>query len=134
MGAPMDEAEAEEDPLALIVAALRDATEAARAAAASAEAAQQAARETQDRVNNTIPGLEKAVAALAKQSRDRVAGLEKAFNDLAQSLRAMTPRRDALHRARQARYAWAVGGLLIGMSFCAALLFLLAAAELHFPR
>ena len=60
MGAPMDEAEAEEDPLALIVAALRDATEAARAAAASAEAAQQAARETQDRVNNTIPGLEKA--------------------------------------------------------------------------
>ena len=104
----MAEAE-EDDPLALIVAALRDATTATQTASAAAAAARAAAVETRNQIGHEVSGLAKQVDALAH------------------GLQAMTPRRAALQSAREARYVWAAAGFIGGIILCAAFFFLAAA-------
>ena len=93
----MSATEEENDPAALLVAALQGATEAAQAASAAAAAALAAALATRDQLGREVSGLAKQVDALAH------------------GLQAMTPRREALRRARAARYVWAAGGFLVGL-------------------
>ena len=102
----------EEDPLALIVAALREATEAACAAGAVAETARAEAREFHDQLSEAVSGLEKRVAALARD------------------IKAMAPPVRKPEHDREARYVWAAAGFIGGIILCAAFFFL-AAARSH---
>lgn len=106
--------EKEEDPLALIVAALRDATEAARAAGTVARAARAEAREFHSRSSQAVSDLAKRVVALARD------------------IKAMTPPVRKPECDREARYVWASGGFVIGVVLCAVFFyFLLAATRPH---
>ena len=96
-GAAMSATEEENDPAALLVAALREATEAAKSANAAATATHQVTLETQGQLSRVVPSLEQKVAALVHR------------------LQVMTPRREALRRARVGRYIWAAGGFLLGL-------------------
>ena len=102
----MDEGD---DPAAILVAALQEATAAARAAAAVAEAARVAALETQNQLSQEVSDLVK-----------KVDGFEH-------NLQVMTPRRAALQSARAARYVWAVSGFVIGLIFGVSVLLLIIA-------
>ena len=121
VASPMDE---EEDPLALIVASLEEAAKTAVAAHGAADAARQAALETKAQLLARISGLETSVAALTKQSRDRAAALEKKVD-------ALTTMLTAMKRRFAERYAWGGAGLLLGISLCASMLYLLAMANLR---
>ena len=122
MGAPMEE---KDDPLALIVASLGEAAKTSAAAHTAADAAHQAALETQLQLYERISGLETAVATLAKQSRDREAGL-------AQKVDALTATLKGMKGSFSERYAWGSAGILLGISFCVTMLYRLATANL--PR
>ena len=71
-----------------------------------------------------VSGLETSVATFTKQSRDRAAALEKKVDAVTTMLKTM--RRRFLER-----YAWGGAGLLLGISLCASLLYLLAMANLR---
>lgn len=103
----------EADPAALLVAAIQNAAAAAQAAGAAAEAARDAALQTQTQLDRSVPGLATKIDALVHD------------------LQVMTPRREALRRARAARYFWAAGGFLVGLLFGLSI-FLLAVAP-HLP-
>ena len=117
----MDE---EDDLLALIVASLEETAKIAAAAHDAADATRQAALETKTQLLARISGLETSVAALTKQSRDRAAALEKKVD-------ALTTMLTAMERRFLERYAWGGAGLLLGISLCASLLYLLAMANLR---
>ena len=68
--------------------------------------------------------METSLARLTQPSRDRAAALEKKVATLTTMLKAM--RRRFLER-----YAWGGAGLLLGISLCASLLYLLAMANLR---
>ena len=116
--------EEEDDPLALIVASLGEAAKTAAAAHGAADAAHQAALETKTQLLARISGLETSLATLTKQSRERAAALEKKVDVLTTMLKAMKGR-------FAERYAWGSAGLLLGISLCASLLYLLAMANLR---
>ena len=111
--AAMSATEEKNDPAALLVAALREATEAAKSANAAAAAAHQATLETQGQLSRAVPNLEKKIDALVH------------------GLQVMTPRREALRRARFGRYLWAAGGFLLGLLLGVAVLLL--AVVPHLP-
>ena len=71
-----------------------------------------------------VSGLEPSLVRLTQQSRERAAALEKKVEALTTMLKAM--RRRFLER-----YAWGGAGLLLGISLCASLLYLLAMANLR---
>ena len=102
------EGEEEEDPLALIVATLREATKAAQAASTAAEAARAEAREFHSK-------LEDKVGALAV----KVSVLEKKVD-------AFTNRLKGMMSNRLARYGWGLAGAFIGLSLGTFLLMLAA--------
>ena len=116
----------EEDPLALIVVALREATEAARAAGAAAKATHEGMRQA----------ATDAAAARAEarkfhdQLSEAVSGLEKRVAALARDIKAMAPPVRKPERDREARYVWAAAGFIGGIILCAAFFFL-AAARSH---
>jgi len=85
------------DPLALIVAALRAATDAAQEAAIAAKRAAIAATDAKDAVDDPTDGLAKKISAV-----------EAALIDL-------TTNREALQQARADRYFWAVMSFMIGI-------------------
>ena len=113
----------EEDPLAQIIAMLREATRAAgaagkathegmRQATTDAAAARAEARKFHDQLSEAVSGLEKKVAALARD------------------IKAMAPPVRKPEHDREARYVWAAAGFIGGIILCAAFFFL-AAARSH---
>ncbi len=117
----MDE---EDDLLALIVASLEEAAKIAAAAHDAADATRQAALETKTQLLARMSGLETSLATLTKQSRDRAAALEKKVDAVTTMLKTMKG-------GFSERYAWGGAGLLLGISLCASLLYLLAMANLR---
>lgn len=71
-----------------------------------------------------VSGLETSLATLTQPSRERAAALEKKVDAVTTMLKTM--RRRFLER-----YAWGGAGLLLGISLCASLLYLLAMANLR---
>ena len=117
----MDE---EDDPLALSVASLEEADKIAAATHGAADATRQAALETKTQLLARMSGLETSVATLTQPSRERAAAL-------AQKVDAMTTMLKAMKRSFLERYAWGGAGLLLGISLCASLLYMLAMANLR---
>ena len=68
--------------------------------------------------------METSLARLTQPSRDRAAALEKKVATLTTMLKAMKG-------GFSERYAWGGAGLLLGISLCASLLYLLAMANLR---
>ena len=71
-----------------------------------------------------VSGLETSLATLTQPSRERAAALEKKVEALTTMLKAMK-------RSFSERYAWGGAGLLLGISLCASLLYMLAMANLR---
>ena len=68
--------------------------------------------------------METSVATLTQPSRERAAALEK-------KVAALTTMLKTMRRRFLERYAWGGAGLLLGISLCASLLYLLAMANLR---
>ena len=68
--------------------------------------------------------METSVATFTKQSRDRAAAL-------AQKVATLTTMLKTMRRRFLERYVWGGAGLLLGISLCASLLYLLAMANLR---
>ena len=118
----------EEDPLTLIVAALREATEAARAAGTAAKATHEGMRQATTDAAATRAEARKCHDQLS----EAVSGREKRVAALARDIKAMAPpvRKPERDRDREARYVWAAAGFIGGIILCAAFFFL-AAARSH---
>ena len=71
-----------------------------------------------------MSGLETSLATLTQPSRERAAALEK-------KVHAVTTMLKAMKRSFLERYAWGGAGLLLGISLCASLLYMLAMANLR---
>ena len=71
-----------------------------------------------------MSGLETSLATLTQPSRERAAALEK-------KVEAVTTMLKAMKGGFSERYVWGGAGLLLGISLCASLLYLLAMANLR---
>ena len=71
-----------------------------------------------------VSGLETSLATLTQPSRERAAAL-------AQKVATLTTMLKTMRRRFLERYAWGGAGLLLGISLCASLLYLLAMANLR---
>lgn len=101
-------AEANEDELALVTAALREVTEAMKATRAVVETVRAESRDAHRKVSEGVSDLTRRVAALARD------------------LKAMTPPPARKPDDREARYVWGSMGFVVGILLCAAFFFLAA--------